>query len=127
MLALVIGFTGRTVQPSGARNPRQRNRNPGRGADTGGGPGPGGTVSVAIAEGEHPVPFRTRKLSPPAPMVLRGRLRGRVGRRRDIVDEKDPDGVLLSFRLRLPSWGTEAHADTLEAMGEPNLQRELPT
>src|SRR5262249_19698645 len=39
-------------------------------------------VSVAIAKGKHPVPFRTRKLSPSAPMVLRGRLRGRVGRRR---------------------------------------------
>src|SRR6266571_8143907 len=98
MLALVIGFTGRTVQPSGARNPRQRNRNPGGGADTGGGPGPGGTVSVAIAEGEHPVPFRTRKLSPPAPMVLRGRLRGRVGRRRDILAEGPRNGGLRHFR-----------------------------
>src|SRR5690348_17848520 len=39
-------------------------------------------VSVAIAKGKHPVPFRTRKLSPSAPMVLRGGLRGRVGRRR---------------------------------------------
>ena len=26
--------------------------------------------SVAMAEGVHPIPFRTRKLSPPAPMVL---------------------------------------------------------
>jgi len=25
---------------------------------------------VTIAEGSHPFPFRTRKLSPPAPMVL---------------------------------------------------------
>ena len=39
-------------------------------------------VSVAMAKGKHPVPFRTRKLSPSAPMVLRGGLRGRVGRRR---------------------------------------------
>src|SRR3569833_2315644 len=39
-------------------------------------------VSVVIAVGKHPVPFRTRKLSPPAPMVLhRGRC-GRVGHRR---------------------------------------------
>ncbi len=29
--------------------------------------------SVAMAEGVHPIPFRTRKLSPPAPMVLRRR------------------------------------------------------
>jgi hypothetical protein len=37
---------------------------------------------VAIAKGKHPVPFRTRKLSSSAPMVLRGGPRGRVGRRR---------------------------------------------
>src|SRR5918992_3465042 len=36
---------------------------------------------VTTAAGIHLFPFRTEKLSPPAPMVLRGRLRGRVGRR----------------------------------------------
>src|ERR1019366_5686010 len=35
-----------------------------------------------MAKGKHPVPFRTRKLSSSAPMVLRGGPRGRVGRRR---------------------------------------------
>src|SRR5690606_14487823 len=35
-----------------------------------------------MAEGERPVPFRTRKLSPPAPMVLHSLGCGRVGRRR---------------------------------------------
>src|SRR5688500_407141 len=35
---------------------------------------------VAISEGSHPFPSRTRKLSPPEPMVLRGKPRGRVGR-----------------------------------------------
>ena len=39
-------------------------------------------VSVVIAVGKRPVPFRTRKLSPPAPMVLRSGERGRVGHRR---------------------------------------------
>ena len=39
-------------------------------------------LPVAIAAGKHPFPFRTRKLSPPAPMVLPGQLGGRVGRRR---------------------------------------------
>jgi hypothetical protein len=39
--------------------------------------------SVAIAKRKHPFPSRTRKLSSSAPMVLRGGLRGRVGRRRD--------------------------------------------
>src|SRR3954452_16318939 len=39
-------------------------------------------VSATIARGKRPVPSRTRKLSLSAPMVLRGPLRGRVGRRR---------------------------------------------
>src|ERR1700712_2869028 len=38
---------------------------------------------VAPAEGKRPVPSRTRKLSPPAPMVLRPTGRGRVGHRRN--------------------------------------------
>ena len=38
---------------------------------------------VAIAEGQHPFPFRTRSLSPPAPMVLSWSRDGRVGRCRD--------------------------------------------
>jgi hypothetical protein len=41
---------------------------------------------VAISEGSHPFPSRTRKLSPPEPMVLRGKPRGRVGRRRIFLD-----------------------------------------
>ena len=36
------------------------------------------------ARGPHPFPFRTRSLSPAAPMVLRPRGRGRVGRRQPI-------------------------------------------
>src|SRR3954467_268241 len=39
-------------------------------------------LSVVLAEGERPVPSRTRKLSPPAPMVLHSLGCGRVGRRR---------------------------------------------
>ena len=35
---------------------------------------------VAMAEGKHPFPYRTRKLSPPAPMVLGAVAPGRVGR-----------------------------------------------
>ena len=37
---------------------------------------------VAMAEVTHPFPSRTRPLSPPAPLVLRWQLRGRVGGRR---------------------------------------------
>ena len=39
---------------------------------------------VIIARKRHPFPFRTRKLSSSAPMVLRGQLRGREGRRRNL-------------------------------------------
>ena len=37
---------------------------------------------AALAAGAHPDPYRTRKLSRPAPMVLQGRPCGRAGRRR---------------------------------------------
>ena len=37
---------------------------------------------AATAAGAHPDPYRTRKLSRPAPMVLQGRPCGRAGRRR---------------------------------------------
>jgi hypothetical protein len=39
-------------------------------------------VTAVIAKGKRPVPFRTRKLSPSAPMVLHSPGCGRVGRRR---------------------------------------------
>src|ERR1700685_2843955 len=57
-------------------------------------------VAAAIARGKHPVPSRTRKLSPSAPMVLRGRPRGRVGHRRTYLPEKaDPQGpAFFAFR-----------------------------
>ena len=41
-------------------------------------------IPVTIAKGKHPLPFRTRKLSPSAPMVLQGGPCGRVGRRWDL-------------------------------------------
>jgi hypothetical protein len=58
-------------------------------------------VSVVIAVGKHPVPFRTRKLSPPAPMVLhRGRC-GRVGHRRTSTysreEERTPRNIRGAF------------------------------
>src|SRR5438067_10105080 len=39
---------------------------------------------VVLPEGPHPIPSRTRKLSPPGPMVLHGSPCGRVGRRRSL-------------------------------------------
>src|SRR6476660_8732570 len=43
---------------------------------------------VVIGAGSHPFPFRTRKLSLLPPMVLRGKLRGRVGHCRDYLSAK---------------------------------------
>ena len=56
------------ARSSGPRRPQQRRRFP-----------------VAIAEGPHPIPFRTRSLSPPAPMVLGRERPGRVGHRRETI------------------------------------------
>src|ERR1044071_7479268 len=39
-------------------------------------------LPVVIAAGKHLFPFRTEKLSPPAPLVIGGQPPGRVGRRR---------------------------------------------
>ena len=39
---------------------------------------------VPIAEGKHPVPFRTRKLSPPAPKILTRELVGKIGRCQEV-------------------------------------------
>ena len=44
---------------------------------------PGCDFPVVIGEGKHLFSCRTQQLSPPPPMVLRGQLRGRVGRCRD--------------------------------------------
>src|SRR4051794_10936449 len=50
-------------------------------------------VPVVTAEGKRPDPSRTRKLSPPAPMVLRPTGRGRVGHRRNTRPPPPPHGV----------------------------------
>src|SRR5205814_3403866 len=46
---------------------------------------------VVIERGSHPFPFRTRQLSLSSPMILRGQLCGKVGRRRDKFYER-PSG-----------------------------------
>ena len=50
---------------------------------------------MAIVAGFHLFPFRTEKLSPPAPMVLH--TRGRVGSRRF---QQDPSEEILEGLLR---------------------------
>ena len=90
--------------PQGARSADPPLRSPRRNAPRG---------PAATAAGAHPDPYRTRKLSRPAPMVLQGRPCGRLGRRRppgrvaragggeartEHLGEGDPGGPL--FRLR---------------------------
>ena len=48
---------------------------------------------VVMARGIHLFPFRTESLSPSAPMVLGGKLPGRVGRRRNYLQKATPQGV----------------------------------
>ena len=50
--------------------------------------GSGKRVTAVIAWGKRPVPFRTRKLRPTAPMVLHPRECGRVGHRRTTLKER---------------------------------------
>ena len=61
-----------------------------------------------MAEGKRPVTFRTRKLSPPAPMVLHPGGCGRVGHRRTSSIKGHPYGVALNcFRNSVLSRGSE--------------------
>src|SRR3954463_1248886 len=62
-----------------------------------------------MAVGSHPFPFRTRKLSPPAPMVLGDSSPGRVGRRRFRSREAPRKGGFFRVSsLRAPGFDTRA-------------------
>src|SRR3546814_9943938 len=79
--------------------------------------------SVVIATEIHPFPFRTRKLSPFAPMVLGGRPPGRVGRRRFLEGPPHrggpspfwPDVTALVARWSLPV-RSEEHTSELQSL-----------
>src|SRR5258705_13980175 len=53
---------------------------------------------VIIERRSHPFPFRTRQLSFSSPMILRGSVRGKVGRRGDKICE-GPRGNPRAFFL----------------------------
>jgi hypothetical protein len=61
--------------------------------------------TAVIAKRIHPFPFRTRKLSSLAPMVLHGRLCGRVGHRRFFIAKAPNTNVFGAFVV-LPSQAT---------------------
>ena len=56
-------------------------------------------ILVTLAERPHPFPSRTRKLSSPAPKILRGQPFGKIGRRQDFC----VSGACSGERRRGPS------------------------
>src|SRR6266508_6017476 len=64
-------------------------------------------LSAVIAAGVHLFPFRTEKLSPPAPMVLGGQPPGRVGRRRLFLRRAAAAALRLSRRVWWNPDGTD--------------------
>ena len=76
---------------------------------------------VTIAVGPHPFPSRTRKLRPPAPMVLGGQPPGRVGRRRDSCCQTRAMAVARVFCAGGANLG-EGYAEAHEP-GEPSFGR----
>ncbi len=69
-------------------------------------------VTAAIAEGKRPDPFRTRKLSPPAPMVLHSTGCGRVGHRRTHIPENPQPPPVGGFLHPTPPTPTAPHPAT---------------
>ena len=86
--------------------------------------GCGHRVTAVIAWGKRPVPSRTRKLRPTAPMVLHPGGCGRVGHRRNTINGRGPQP---------PGWGPPAFNDPLRfgAPGgrprRPSLRPDVPT
>src|SRR6195952_5823498 len=63
-------------------------------------------VTAVTARGKRPVPFRTRKLSLSAPMVLHPPGCGRVGRRRNTIPNRGSSREIVDgplFGVSLPS------------------------
>ena len=56
-------------------------------------------IPVTLAERPHPFPSRTRKLSSPAPKILRGQPFGKIGRRRDFCVSGNWSGAGCRARL----------------------------
>src|SRR5918999_3010963 len=87
-----------------------------------------------MAAGGHLFPFRTEKLSPPAPMVLGGQPPGRVGRRR-ILERPPRAGVRVSRLvgvelhadgLVLRAWTEDDIPDIVRACNDPEILRWIP-
>src|SRR5688572_23524120 len=78
-------------------------------------------ILVTLAERPHPFPSRTRKLSSPAPKILRGQPFGKIGRRRDFAFPR----ISPSSSRLTPVGPVPAILDAMTAL-EPQV-RNLPT
>src|SRR2546421_5768478 len=67
---------------------------------------------VVIERRSHPFPFRTRQLSSASPMILRGQLRGKVGRRRDYYERPSSNRGPFAFHPSLPVYSGPMTAAT---------------
>jgi hypothetical protein len=56
-------------------------------------------ILVTLAERPHPFPSRTRKLSSPAPKILRGQPFGKIGRRQDFCVNAQDARTALSLAV----------------------------
>src|SRR3954447_6669075 len=79
---------------------------------------------VVIERGSHPFPFRTRQLSLSSPMILRGQLCGKVGRRRDKFYER-PSGKLEGLFFFLHARGIIAPPHVRPALRRRRCRRRL--
>ena len=78
------------------------------------------SLPVVIGAGSHPFPFRTRKLSLLPPMVVYGKLYGRVGRCRHYFRERARWNPSSPFLLSRPA------ATAAEAVSQSDHRREPP-
>src|SRR6185437_168817 len=81
--------------------------------------------SVIIPRGSHPFPSRTRKLSPAGPIVLHGKLCGRVGHRRHYKGSV-PKKELSLFRFTAASKLRSPEAAKQRGTGRPRPGVRVP-
>ena len=76
------------------------------------------------AERPHPFPSRPRKLSSPAPKILRGQLLGNIGRRQDPFDSFSMRAPVLCLRLGTVAYHAAMAADPRSSVGAPGIAPE---
>ena len=90
-------------------------------------------ILVTLAERPHPFPSRTRKLSSPAPKILRGQPFGKIGRRQDFCVSGGPSArcanvaraQLQSTILRAVTVTSEQHSESTEGAAPVRERRSV--